>query len=156
MVNRTWKDAIIDIAWNWFKTKVVFPRTEYEFHYANFLKREGVLISSGMSSPENTFDLREKRKFRERFERWFGENERPQLEECPACGGGGKETCDNPDHGFISALTWHDKGRLGCPCCGHDPNHKVINGGKCETCDGSGVATKSFADKWFKENEVKR
>ena len=51
---------------------------------------------------------------------------------CPECGGDGKETCTNPDHGLISALSWHDIGRIGCPCCGHDPGHKVPNGGKCE------------------------
>lgn len=63
---------------------------------------------------------------------------RKMLVECPDCGGDGKETCNNPDHGFISALGFHDIGRIGCPGCGHDPDHKVINGGKCETCKGTG------------------
>lgn len=58
---------------------------------------------------------------------------------CPDCGGDGKETCNNPDHGFISAMSWHDIGRLGCPVCGHAPDHKVINGGDCETCKGTGL-----------------
>ena len=57
---------------------------------------------------------------------------------CPLCKGDGKETCNNPDHGFISAMGFHDIGRLGCPCCGHDPNYKVPNGGDCEVCSGSG------------------
>jgi len=56
---------------------------------------------------------------------------------CPECGGDGKETCSNPDHGFISAMGG-ELNRLGCPCCGHDPNYKVINGGKCEYCNGTG------------------
>lgn len=56
---------------------------------------------------------------------------------CPDCGGDGKETCHNPDHGLISALSFHDIGRIGCPCCGHDEKHKVRNGGSCETCCGS-------------------
>lgn len=41
---------------------------------------------------------------------------------CPGCGGDGKETCTNPDHGLISALSWHDIGRIGCPCCGKSYN----------------------------------
>lgn len=57
---------------------------------------------------------------------------------CFVCGGDGKETCTNPDHGFISALSFHDVGRIGCPVCGHDPNHKVKNGGDCECCKGTG------------------
>jgi len=59
---------------------------------------------------------------------------------CPDCGGDGHETCNNPDHGFIhGAMGWHEIGRLGCPVCGHDPDHKVPGGeGKCETCDGTG------------------
>ena len=59
---------------------------------------------------------------------------------CPDCFGDGKETCHNPDHGFIHAMPG-DIGRLGCPVCGHDPRGKVRNGGPCETCDGSGVVT---------------
>jgi len=67
------------------------------------------------------------------------------VEICPDCGGDGKETCSNPDHGFIyvlggleSGLPGSDVGRLGCPVCGHDPDHKVPNGGNCETCNGTG------------------
>ncbi len=58
---------------------------------------------------------------------------------CPACAGDGKETCHNPDHGFISVMSFHDIGRLGCPVCGHDQHHKVKNGGKCDTCLGAGT-----------------
>lgn len=57
---------------------------------------------------------------------------------CPDCSGDGRETCHNPDHGFISAMSWHDIGRLGCPVCGHDEHHKVKKGGACETCSGAG------------------
>ena len=57
---------------------------------------------------------------------------------CPECGGDGKETCTNPDHGLISSLSFHDIGRIGCPCCGHDEDHKVANGGECEVCEGKG------------------
>jgi hypothetical protein len=61
-----------------------------------------------------------------------------QIFICPCCGGDGKETCNNPDHGFINALSFHEVGRLGCPVCGHDPNHKVKNAGPCDICNGSG------------------
>lgn len=54
---------------------------------------------------------------------------------CPACGGDGIETCDNPDHSFIGALGG-EVSRLGCPCCGHDPNFKMS--GPCPECAGSG------------------
>ena len=57
--------------------------------------------------------------------------------ECYACGGDGKETCDNPDHGFIE-FVGGEIGRLGCPVCGHDPDHKVPNGGPCDICNGTG------------------
>lgn len=63
---------------------------------------------------------------------------------CPDCGGDGRETCHNPDHGFISAMGG-ELGRLGCPCCGHDERHKVKRGGACETCSGSGVVTETAA-----------
>ena len=69
---------------------------------------------------------------------------------CPDCGGDGKETCHNPDHGFIHGMMgWHEIGRLGCPVCGHDPNGKVKNGGKCETCDGVGRVTIKTAEEFL-------
>lgn len=55
---------------------------------------------------------------------------------CSACGGDGIETCDNPDHGFISVMPG-DIGRLGCPCCGHHPEHKMS--GPCPECNGTGI-----------------
>ncbi|ECO5948693.1 hypothetical protein G4F23_002958 [Salmonella enterica] len=64
---------------------------------------------------------------------------------CPDCCGDGKETCHNPDHGFIEAMSFHDLGRIGCPCCGHDAKRKVPNGGKCETCNGSGSVDEKCA-----------
>lgn len=57
---------------------------------------------------------------------------------CPECGGTGTEICDNPDHGFISAVGG-EIGRLGCPVCGRDELHRVPNS-VCEICKGSGVA----------------
>ena len=60
-----------------------------------------------------------------------------EYEDCYMCGGDGKETCNNPDHGFMSAVSGETY-RLGCPVCGHDENHKVPNGGVCEVCNGVG------------------
>lgn len=57
---------------------------------------------------------------------------------CPDCHGDGIERCNNPDHGLIDALFFHDVGRLGCPVCGHDEEHRV-QGSKCPTCDGTGI-----------------
>jgi len=66
---------------------------------------------------------------------------------CPDCLGDGKETCHNPDHGFITAIgTVRLNGHAnGCPCCGNDPEHKVKNGGKCETCNGTGEVSEEIA-----------
>lgn len=64
---------------------------------------------------------------------------------CPDCSGDGKETCHNPDHGFISALSFHEVGRLGCPCCGHNEKHKVPKGGQCDTCNGEKQVTEKVA-----------
>lgn len=61
--------------------------------------------------------------------------ERQSTQECPACGGDGIETCDNPDHGFISAVGG-ETSRLGCPGCGSDPEHKT--GHPCPKCNGTG------------------
>lgn len=63
---------------------------------------------------------------------------------CPECGGDGKETCTNPDHGFIHA-TPGDVSRLGCPVCGHDPDHKVKGGSECDQCSGLGQVKLKFA-----------
>ena len=70
---------------------------------------------------------------------------------CPSCGGDGKETCHNPDHGFIGAMGWHEIGRLGCPVCGHDSNNKVPNGGKCELCVGNGDCSEKDAQEFCKD-----
>lgn len=64
---------------------------------------------------------------------------------CPDCNGDGKETCHNPDHGFIGVLSSHDIGRIGCPCCGHDEHHKIPNGAQCETCEGRGRVVRKKA-----------
>lgn len=73
------------------------------------------------------------------------------LVDCPMCGGDGKETCDNPDHGFISAVGG-ETGRLGCPVCGHDPDHKVPNGGACDLCAGACVVTADTRRHWMGDN----
>lgn len=81
---------------------------------------------------------------------------------CPDCGGDGKETCHNPDHGFISAFGSsgipgsgsYELGRLGCPCCGHHPEYKVNRGkNKCDTCNGEGTTDYYTAKQWAEENE---
>lgn len=64
---------------------------------------------------------------------------------CPDCNGDGKETCHNPDHGFTSALDFNGISRLGCPVCGHDAKFKVIGGGICQTCAGSGEVSAEVA-----------
>lgn len=69
---------------------------------------------------------------------------------CPLCGGDGKETCSNPDHGFIEAMPG-EIGRLGCLVCGHDPKHKVKNGGLCEVCNGNGKINVVQAEQFFKD-----
>jgi hypothetical protein len=70
---------------------------------------------------------------------------------CPACGGDGKETCHNPDHGFIKAIPG-EISRLGCPGCGHDPNHKVNNGrNTCPLCGGLGHVIYEVADEYGRE-----
>ncbi len=56
--------------------------------------------------------------------------------ECLECNGTGNEICDNPDHGFIEAIG-HEIGRLGCPLCGHDEEHRIPNT-ICHKCGASG------------------
>lgn len=72
------------------------------------------------------------------------------MYQCPCCGGDGKETCNNPDHGFIVNMPG-EIGRLGCPGCGHSPNHKVKSGGPCITCGGAGVIVLEEFDKFCEE-----
>jgi hypothetical protein len=55
---------------------------------------------------------------------------------CDECHGTGYEICDNPDHGFIEAVGG-ETGRLGCPCCGHDEEHRILSC-KCPECGGTG------------------
>lgn len=70
---------------------------------------------------------------------------------CPACGGDGKETCNNPDHGFIEAMPG-EIGRLGCPVCGHDPNHKVNRGkNTCPECGGYGHVSPEVFEEYGRE-----
>ena len=69
---------------------------------------------------------------------------------CPECNGDGIGRCDNPDHGFISAMPG-EIGRLGCPVCGHDPDHKT--GEVCETCNGEGDVPEDIARTWILERK---
>jgi len=55
---------------------------------------------------------------------------------CEACNGTGYEICTNPDHGFIDVVRGETR-RLGCPCCGHDEQHRIFTS-KCEMCGGVG------------------
>jgi len=68
------------------------------------------------------------------------------LINCPICGGDGKETCSNPDHGLINGMGGFEISRLGCPVCGHDPEHKVPDGGICDFCNGTGEVTEKKAE----------
>ena len=68
------------------------------------------------------------------------------MSECKSCCGDGVERCDNPDHGFIGAMSFHDIGRIGCPCCGHNPDYKMKSWkdgkwewNKCPECNGTGL-----------------
>lgn len=73
---------------------------------------------------------------------------------CPECCGDGKDTCTNPDHGFIQMLSFHDIGRIGCPCCGHNEFHKVKSGGECEICCGTGSVTDSEFSQYCTELDI--
>lgn len=68
-----------------------------------------------------------------------------EFVKCIKCGGDGRETCDNPDHGFLSAMSFRGANESACPCCGHDENYKItkyVNGkreySKCYECEGTG------------------
>lgn len=50
------------------------------------------------------------------------------LTECEVCKGTGYEICKSPDHGIV---------QFGCPFCGHDPMHRIINS-PCPKCKGYG------------------
>jgi len=73
---------------------------------------------------------------------------------CPDCMGDGMETCHNPDHGFISALSFREESRLGCPVCGHDPDHKAGGGHLCPECGGLGMVHLEDAERFCDENDL--
>jgi hypothetical protein len=77
-----------------------------------------------------------------------------ELIKCPICKGDGLERCDNPDHGFIGVHSFLDVGRIGCPVCGHDPNHIVPGGGVCDACNGVGKVTKDVFKKIIIDYEI--
>lgn len=79
----------------------------------------------------------------------------PATTVCPYCQGDGKETCLNPDHGFIDAMSFHEIGRLGCMVCGHDERHKVPGGWNCELCHGFGRVSWAVAEKFCIEMNYK-
>lgn len=58
------------------------------------------------------------------------------FDHCEECDGTGQEICDNPDHNFINNVGG-EIARLGCPCCGHDPDH-IIPDSWCYKCRGNG------------------
>jgi len=70
---------------------------------------------------------------------------------CPDCGGDGKETCNNPDHGFLIMIgSVVGANESACPCCGHSEDHKIRkwSNGKyiqsdCYSCSGSGIVDES-------------
>ena len=75
---------------------------------------------------------------------------------CPDCGGDGKATCHNPEHAFSFAVG--EFPAFGCPICGHDPDHKIMNwtAGKwiadpCDSCSGTGALSPELAVKWLIE-----
>lgn len=74
--------------------------------------------------------------------------------ECPMCGGDGKETCSNPDHGFLRVMSFHDVGRIGCPVCGHDENYKVSGGGDCDVCDGREIVTGKICKEFCEDADI--
>lgn len=72
---------------------------------------------------------------------------------CFVCAGDGKETCTNPDHGFLAAISFKGANESACPCCGHNENHKMFywEGGQrkqrdCEACNGKGKLLESEAE----------
>lgn len=76
---------------------------------------------------------------------------------CAACNGTGAEICDNPDHNFIASplgsVYQGDIGRIGCPGCGHDEQHRIPNS-KCFDCKGSGkvqIFTQAQVDEAVRE-----
>lgn len=75
---------------------------------------------------------------------------KPKSIICPDCFGDGIETCHNPDHGFYGMLSnFVSANESACPCCGHDPNHKIK--GKCYTCSGLGEVSKEIYDIYLSE-----
>ena len=59
-----------------------------------------------------------------------------EKEICIVCDGDKIERCNNPDHGFLNTFCI-GANESACPCCGHDPYHRVF-GGRCEFCDDDG------------------
>lgn len=87
-----------------------------------------------------------------------------KIVKCPDCFGDGKETCHNPDHGFLSAMSSViGANESACPCCGHSEDHKVIEyigGGKyeypkCETCKGVGLVSIDLYNQYVDTNVSK-
>jgi len=82
---------------------------------------------------------------------------------CLSCGGDGKETCNNPDHGFLSMMSGSgllNANESACPCCGHSQDHKIRKwdqkaGGyfspPCYECCGTGLMTEAQATQYADE-----
>ena len=89
---------------------------------------------------------------------------------CLSCGGDGKETCNNPDHGFLSMMNGSgalNANESACPCCGHSADHKIRKWdpetGKyyyppCYECSGTGLMSESqaiqFADEYGIDEDI--
>ena len=70
---------------------------------------------------------------------------------CPDCLGDGVETCHNPDHGFFYLISsaGYSANKSACPCCGHNPTHKMK--GICDTCAGTGKVSMQKYDAYIDE-----
>ena len=64
---------------------------------------------------------------------------------CPDCNGTGRQRCYNPDHELLDIFSdiKCDIGRIGCPACGHDPDHLTRD--PCEKCGGTGRINRDVA-----------
>lgn len=59
-----------------------------------------------------------------------------KVGECSDCFGTGKIICSNPDHGFLSIMSFRGANESRCPVCGHDEMHRTKD--DCESCIGTG------------------
>lgn len=113
--------------------------------------KERLIEYHRMSENPNQYDIAKEHEDSFEVGAVIGEDEFEVILKCPCCGGDGKETCTNPDHGFLNEMSFHEIGRLGCPVCGHDENHKVKNGGNCDVCNGTGKISNTEFEIFLKD-----